>query len=69
MKLRQGRKVPQHIYLQIGEFSADNDPPLFTVPNAELAEMIVAGVNHMLRTAPPVQVAFDRAAEDLVVLG
>lgn len=68
-KLRQGRRVPQHIYLQVGEFSADTDPPLFTVPSAELAEMIVAAVNHMLRTAPPVQVTWDKACDQLVVLG
>lgn len=69
MRLRQGRKVPQHVYLQLGDFSADADIPLFTVPSAELAELIVAGTNHMLRSAPPAQVAFDRAADQVVTLG
>lgn len=69
MKLRQGRRVPQHIYLQVGDLSSDNDPPLFTVPSPALAEIIVAATNQAVRALPEVREEFEKAAEDLVVLG
>lgn len=69
MKLRQGRRVPQHVYLQIGDISADSDPPLFTVPSPEIAEIIVTATNQAIRALPALRDEFERAAAEMVVLG
>jgi hypothetical protein len=45
MRLRQGRRVPVHLYEQLGPEPADTDPPVGTALTAELAERIVAAVN------------------------
>lgn len=69
MRLRQGRRVPQHVYLQVGDDPSDIDPPLFTVPSPALAELIVESNNALLSMAPLVQNEFDRAGDQIVVLG
>lgn len=44
-KLRQGRRVPRHLYHQQGPEPADTDPPVGMVDTPELAATIVAAVN------------------------
>ncbi len=68
-KLRQGRRVPEHVYLQLGPVPADIDKPLFTVPNADLANIIVSATNHGIASSYSHQIAFDRAADEVVTLG
>lgn len=48
-RLRVGRKVMRHVYLQRGPAPSDDDEPLFTAPTDELAVMLVAGLD-ALRT-------------------
>lgn len=49
--LRLGRKVPQHVYLQLGPTPTDDDEPLFTAPSAAIASLIVIATNeHLART-------------------
>lgn len=45
MKLRQGRRVPRHLYEQQGPEPADSDPPVGMVDTPELAATIVQAVN------------------------
>lgn len=44
-KLRVGRRVGVHLYLQQGPEPADTDPPIGTVFTPELAARIVEAVN------------------------
>ena len=43
--LRQGRRVPRHLYHQQGAEPADTDPPVGMVDTPELAATIVSAVN------------------------
>jgi hypothetical protein len=45
MKLRVGRRVPVHLYEQLGSEPSDDDPPVGTALTAELAARIVQAVN------------------------
>lgn len=66
MRLRQGRKVPQHIYLQVGDKPSDSDRPLFTVPTVALADYIVTAVNGLAVMSPYMQMEFDRVGDEIV---
>lgn len=44
-KLRQGRRVGRHLYIQEGPNPADTDPPVGMVDTPELARRIVETVN------------------------
>lgn len=44
-KLRVGRRVPEHVYEQLGPEPSDEDKPLFTAPTAQLAYDIVESYN------------------------
>lgn len=48
-KLRAGRRVGVHLYLQEGPEPADTDPPVGTVFTEELAARIVEAVNAVAR--------------------
>ena len=43
--LRGGRKVPQHLYLQLGDEPDDADPSIGRARTSEIAAMAVAAVN------------------------
>lgn len=45
MKLRQGRRVGRHLYIQEGPKPADSDPPVGMVDTPELARRIVETIN------------------------
>lgn len=64
MKLRQGRKVPGHIYLQGGDTPNDHDVPLFTT-NARLAQHICECVNGMAALAIPVRVDLEDIGNEI----
>jgi hypothetical protein len=67
--LRQGRKVPQHVYLQLGDEPSDDDLPLFTVPSPELAAIVVKATNAAVTSSSSMRTAFHHAGDDLVRLG
>ena len=52
MSLRSGRKVPVHLYIQLGPEPDDADVPLVTMPTAELAGLVVNAVNEYVARHP-----------------
>jgi hypothetical protein len=45
---RVGRKVPIHLYRQVGADPSDDDPPIGTMLTAEDAALAVRAVNALL---------------------
>lgn len=60
-RLRVGRRVPEHVYLQRGPEPSDGDEPLFTCP-AHIARLVVDGLEALrwLNLNPVVPVVNDQ---------
>lgn len=48
MRLRQGRRVARHLYLQEGDEPSDSDRPVGTVDSAALAAFIVGWTDYAI---------------------
>lgn len=47
MKIRQGRKNPHTLYLQVGDEPADTDPPIGLMIDARAARLLSEGSESM----------------------
>lgn len=62
VRLRQGRRVPRHLYAQQGPHPSDTDPPVGMVDTPDLAARIVEAVNECADPDPEAERARIRDA-------